>query len=158
MIQFAGNEQDNKHIVKYFDNMGIEYFCEPMPFGDYTNPTNAEQIVIERKKNLIEFAGNCGKGHMRFKNELCKAKKNGYKIIVLIEESFNYDDLPTWVNPKAKNKVRLLKDGTAINRPNMTGEQMWKICEAWKLKYPVEFKFCDRKQAPVIIATILKDD
>lgn len=158
MIQFAGNEQNNKHIIKYFKNMGIDYFCEPMPFGDYTNPMNEKQIVIERKKNLIEFAGNCGKGHMRFKNELNKAKINGYEVIVLIEEKFNYKDLKNWINPKAKNKVRILKDGTKVERPNMTGYLMWKICEAWKSKYPVKFIFCDKKESPVIIATILKDD
>lgn len=157
MIQFAGNEQNNKHIIKYFNNMGIEYFCEPMPFGDYTNPTNEKQIVIERKKNLIEFANNCGKGHLRFKNELKKAKDNGYEVVVLIEQQFNYNDLKTWVNPKAKNKTRVLKDGSKVARPNMTGEQMWKICEAWKQNYPVRFIFCDKKTSGAVIGTILRD-
>lgn len=158
MIQFAGNEQNNKHIVKYFNNMGIDYFCEPMPFGDYTNPTNEKQIVIERKKNLIEFANNCGKGHLRFKNELKKAKENGYEVVVLIEEEFKYEDLPNWVNPKAKNKARVLKDGSKVQRPNMTGKQMFKICESWKEKYPIRFIFCNKNQSPVIISTLLKDD
>lgn len=156
MIQFAGNEQNNKHIIKYFDNMGIDYFCEPMPFGDYTNPTNEKQIVIERKKNLIEFAGNCGKGHLRFKNELNKAKENGYEVVVLIEQEFNYDDLKEWVNPRAKNKTRILRDGTQVSRPNMTGLQMWKVCESWKEKYPVRFIFCNKKQSGCIIASLLK--
>lgn len=158
MIQFAGNEQNNKHIVNYFDSAGIDYFVEPMPFGDYTNPTNERQIVIERKKNLIEFAGNCGKGHMRFKNELARAKENGYGIIVLIEQKIEYEQLKNWINPKAKNKIRVLKDGGKVARPNMTGEQMYKICESWKEKYPVEFIFCDKKESPQIIANLLKDD
>lgn len=158
MIQFAGNEQNNKHIVKFFENNGIEFFVEPMPFGDYTNPTNEKQVVVERKKNLIEFAGNCGKGHLRFKNELRKAKENGYEVVVLIEQKINYEDLRSWVNPKAKNKTRVLKDGSKVARPNMTGEQMYKICESWIEKYPVKFIFCDKKDSPSVIATILKDD
>ena len=91
MIQIDTREQNNKHIIKYFENMGVEYFCEKLDFGDYTNPLNENKVVIDRKKDLVEWAGNLGKGHQRFKAELERAKDCGYKVIVLIEQKLNYD-------------------------------------------------------------------
>lgn len=158
MIQIDTREQDNRHIIKYFDNMGIDYFCEKLDFGDYTNPLNDKKVVIDRKKDLIEWAGNLGKGHQRFKRELERAKENGYKVIVLIEQKIAYEDLKTWENPKAITKMRVLKDGTQVARPAMTGLQMWKICEKWKEKYDLSIWFCDKEKSPVVIATCLKDE
>ena len=158
MIQIDTREQDNRHIIKYFDNMGIDYFCEKLDFGDYTNPLNEKRVVIDRKKNLIEWAKNLGKNHQRFKVELEKAKQNGYKVIVLIEQKIAYEDLKTWENPKAFEKIRVLKDGTQVARPAMTGLQMWKICEKWKEKYDLNIWFCDKKSSASIIATCLRDE
>lgn len=157
MIQIDTREQNNMHIIRYFDNMGIDYFSAKLDFGDYANPLKKEQIVIERKKNLIEFAGNCGKDHLRFKNELIRAKENDYKIIVLVEEKIKYEDLIYWTNPREKKKTRLLKDGTVKLVHGMDGDKMYKICEKWKEEYPLEIIFCDKKETPVIISFLLKE-
>lgn len=158
MIQIDTREQNNKHIIKYFENMGVEYFCEKLDFGDYTNPLNEKKVVIDRKKDLVEWAGNLGKGHQRFKAELERAKDCGYKVIVLIEQKLNYDDLKTWQNPMAVNKMRVLRDGTQVARPAMTGLQMWKICEKWKQKYDLNIWFCEKETSGSIIATCLRDE
>ena len=44
-------------------------------------------VVIDRKKDLQEVAGNVCQQHDRFIRELELAKELGYRMIVLIEES-----------------------------------------------------------------------
>ena len=53
--------------------------------GDYVNLENP-MVVIDRKKDLQEVAGNVCQQHERFIRELELAKELGYKMIVLVEE------------------------------------------------------------------------
>lgn len=158
MIQIDTREQNNTHILKTFDKMGIEYFDEPFDFGDYGNVFSKDKVRVERKKNLIEFAGNIGKNHARFKAELEKAKEQGYKVYILIEQEMNYEDLKYWINPRAKIKYRTLKNGTIKEIKSITGEQIWKVCENWKEKYNIEFVFVAKKFSAMKILELLEYD
>jgi len=155
MIKIDSREQANLHILKYFTEHNIQFFDDTMDFGDYENILSDKKIVVERKKSLIEFANNVGKGHARFKAELERAKELGYKVVILIEEIFDYIDLLFWNNPKSKLKHRVLKDGTKKEIRPITGTQIYRVCENWKTKYDIEFKFCSQGQSPKEILKIL---
>ena len=92
--------------------------------------------MIERKANLLELANNIGKHHVRFRNELLRARDCGAKVIVLIEE----ETLPCdWRSKRTK----------------MTGAQMAKIMQTMSEKYPVEWQFCKKADAGKRIIEIL---
>lgn len=158
MILIDTREQANTHILRDFEKAGIidgcESFNEPIEFGDYySTETN---ITVERKKNLTEFAGNCGKGHARFKNELEKLKRSCGKMYILIEQDITYEEMESWVNPKGKIKYRKLRDGTVKPIRPMNGHQMKAICDRWLEQYDIEFIFCTKKQAGNKILELLE--
>lgn len=156
IIQVDTREQANTHIIKEFEKQGIDYFDEVLDFGDYFNGDTG--ITIERKKNLTEFANNCGKGHQRFKRELERLNANGGKMYILIEEDTTFEAMKSWINPKGKTKYRKLKNGTIKPIKAMSGEQMYKICCEWKKEYPIEFVFVDKKESANKIIELLKQN
>lgn len=145
LLQVDNREQNNKQILAYFEKNCVEWTWASLDFGDYADYFSDKKVVVELKKDLIELAQNLGKGHARFKNELERAKEQGYKMIILVRQPFNYENLPQWINPKAKG-LRA-----------MSGDIMYKIFENWKTKYDFEIKFCERKEAGKNIIEILKD-
>ena len=95
-------EQVNDHIINFFDCKKIPWKKIKLEFGDYSFylPKNDElgilrdlyfdkEIMIERKANLDEFAGNIAKERDRIKKELALAPTN--KILVI--ENGSYTDM-----------------------------------------------------------------
>lgn len=156
MIQVDSREQNNSHIIREFKKHNIDY-VEGIPFGfaDYYSTEN-DVVCIERKKDLIEFCGNCGKGHHKFKKELKAANEAGFKVIILIEEDYRYEDLSLWINKKSKTFRRLI-DGTIKRLNVMDGKKMFQICEKWKERFNIEIIFCDKKNTYEKIIEILED-
>lgn len=153
IIQVDTREQANTHVLREFDRQGIEYYDEMLNFGDYWNPET--NIVVERKKNLIELAGNCGKGHQRFKSELERLGASTAKMYIVIEQDFDYNKLDEWINPRGRVKHRKLAKGVVkIIRP-MSGAQMKKICDKWLEKHNIEFVFVPKKESGKTIVEIL---
>lgn len=96
-------EQDNGHLIRYFDHKKIPYESKKLDYGDYSVriPKNDElgvtrdiyftdSIVVERKGSLSELAGNLTKDRTRFESELIRAK--GTNIALMIENA-TYSDL-----------------------------------------------------------------
>lgn len=156
MIIIDSREKENSHIIKVFDKLAVEYKKDKLDFGDYISDNYRNKYVIERKASLIEFAGNCGKGHNRFKAELERCKKAGYRMIILIEEKFKYEDLQSWKNHKSKYGYIYKKDGSIVPRRTMTGEQMYKICNEWKSEYNCLIFFCNKNKSAEIILNTLR--
>jgi len=88
-------EQENKHILGYFDKKKIKYKSKKLDFGDYSfmlpempgmgilKPLFFDnEIVIERKGSLTELSGNLTKDRERFEKELIRKKDTKFYLIV----------------------------------------------------------------------------
>jgi len=84
-------EQVNQHILKYFDEKKISYIESSLTTGDYSamigDMTLERDVVIERKANLDEIAGNFTVDRVRFEDEFTRAKAEGLKVFLLIENA-----------------------------------------------------------------------
>ena len=137
-----------KKILKTFDDFlddGITYISSKLYVGDYMVYGHPE-IVIDRKQNLGELAGNLSTKHKKFKEELMNAKAVGTKIIVLIEDD-NYsslEDVKSWKSPHT----------------NLTGDWLYKAMTTMqnkKTEYDVEFRFCKKAETGEQIIKILME-
>jgi len=95
-------EQENSHIINWFDSKGIVYKTKAMDQGDYSFfiPKNEllsiprtlyfnHEIMIERKNSLEELSGNFTEGRDRFEKEMVLAPKCKSLLI----ENSNYIDI-----------------------------------------------------------------
>jgi hypothetical protein len=99
--------------------------------GDYVNLENP-MVVIDRKKDLQEVAGNVCQQHDRFVRELELARDLGYRMIVLVEEP-NITSLPnvcSWYNWRRRTNPK------AVN-----GKTLYKIMSTMSEKYGVIWEF-----------------
>lgn len=100
-------EKCNQHITGVWQAKNIPYYIKEkgLKTGDYSIAVKTpagevisfeDKVVIERKACLTELCGNLtdnrdSAGKNRFIRELERAKKNGIKLILLIEDSQGYD-------------------------------------------------------------------
>ena len=131
IIQVDTREQKYDHVTKYFDSQGIKWVRSKCVVGDYVNLENP-MVVVDRKKDLQEVAGNVCQQHERFVRELELAKSLGYRMIVLIEEETitTLLGVPTWYNWRKKKNPRAV-----------SGKQLYKIMLTMSQKYGVEWEF-----------------
>lgn len=142
-IQIDTREKPSKnaHIERYLQNEGIPFHRSKNYVGDYYELASPF-IVVERKQNVLEFAGNAGKNHDRFKRELQRLDDIGGKMYIVIEEFIpdGLDGLRLWTH----------------KRSQMKGEVLAKICKTWKERHNIEFVFCKKTDSPKIIVDILR--
>jgi len=94
-------EKANDHIISGLDALKVAHKPIALSFGDYSImlPANQEaglyrdtffdrDIIIERKANLDELAGNFSKHREQFKNEMTRA--GGASKYLLIEQGGGY--------------------------------------------------------------------
>lgn len=97
-------EKRNEHILDFFNKKNIPYVTKKLDYGDYSCmlPANSfegqerelyfdRDIVIERKANIDELAGNLKDDAVRLKNELGAINKYGIRCILLLEDK-NFDE------------------------------------------------------------------
>ena len=84
-------EQVNGHITEYFDKNKIAYITRKLDTGDYSamigDMTLEHDVVIEKKNGLDEIAGNFTVDRERFEREFQRAKCNGTKVHLIIENA-----------------------------------------------------------------------
>jgi hypothetical protein len=104
-------------------------------------------VVIDRKKDLQEVAGNVTKDHERFVRELELARELGYKMIVLVEEPGidKLVDVCSWYNWRKKKNPR------AIN-----GKTLYKIMLTMRDKYGFEWEFTTKQKCGERIVELLE--
>ena len=138
-------EKKYDHVTDYFDKHDIKWYRSKLIVADYQNPENP-MIVVDRKQNLQEVAGNVCQQHERFVRELTLANELGYRLIVLIEEPNIklLKEVPTWYN------WRLRKNPKAIN-----GKRLYKIMSTMSEKYGVEWQFTTKENCGKRIVEIL---
>jgi ERCC4-type nuclease len=134
VIQLDSREQKYEHVTKYFDSQGIKWVRSKCIVGDYINLENP-MVVIDRKKDLQEVAGNVCQQHERFVREMELAKELGYKMIVLVEEPniTKLTDVCSWFNWRKKKNPRAV-----------SGKTLYKIMLTMSQKYGFEWQFCKK--------------
>lgn len=146
VIQVDSREQKYDHIIRYFDAQEIKWVRSKCVVGDYINLENP-MVVIDRKKDLQEVAGNVCQQHERFVRELELAKELGYRLIVLVEEP-NIKSLPqvyNWYNWRRKKNPRAVD-----------GKTLYKIMETLSNRYGVEWQFTTKEKCGERIVELLK--
>lgn len=145
IIQIDTREQKYDHVQRYFDSQGIKTVRSKCVVGDYVNLENP-MVVIDRKKDLQEVAGNVCQQHDRFVRELELARELGYKMIILVEEP-NINqlvDVCGWYNWRRK------KNPKAVN-----GKTLYKIMSTMSDKYNVSWEFTSKEKCGERIVEIL---
>lgn len=145
VIQVDSREQKYDHVVKYFDSQGIKWVRSKCVVGDYVNLENP-MVVIDRKKDLQEVAGNVTKDHARFVRELELAKDLGYRLIVLVEEP----NITTLTNVCSWYNFRKRTNPKAIS-----GKTLYKIMKTMSDKYGFEWQFCKKADCGKKIVELL---
>jgi ERCC4-type nuclease len=136
-------EKGHKSIIKYFEDNKIDYITSKLDYGDYKLYKN-NSVVIDRKNNLLELAGNLCHTleHQRINREIARAKEDGCKdFIFLIAESKikSVEDIKNWSSPHTK----------------VVGSTLLKIMQTMKQKYGVRFIIVSRKDMPKKIIDLL---
>lgn len=145
VIQIDTREQKYDHVVNYLDSQGIKHVRSKCVVGDYVNLENP-MVVIDRKKDLQEVAGNVCQQHDRFIRELELAKELGYKMIVLVEEPSitNVEQVFGWYNWRRKKNPRAV-----------SGKTLHKIMVTIQEKYGVEWQFTTKQKCGEKIVELL---
>ena len=134
-------------ILAEFDRQGVEYVRRALNFADYFNPEKPG-VVIDRKQNLLEVAGNVVQGRNRFLREVERCDRAGCKMIVLVEHSARIRELKDvigWKNPRLK-----------VSPLAVSGERLYRILFAMSLRYGIEWQFCSKDQTGKRIIEILE--
>lgn len=143
---------------------------EPVPvsFGDYYRA--GSNVVVDTKRNVAEIAQNIGgESHARFREECRRAQRDGYLLIVLIENTeriMSLPDLKKWTNTHCikcaiRNRKRCNPRETNGKCPRhntrkpIQGERLAKAMATMSAKYGVRFEFCNPNDSAKIICELL---
>lgn len=89
-------EQVWEHIEAFFKAKKIPYISRKLDVGDYAcqieDRTFEVDFAVERKANLDEIAGNFTADRERFEREFLRAKANGTKVYLIVENA-SWDDI-----------------------------------------------------------------
>ena len=132
----------HKELNEQLERLGIKVIRTKLFVGDYSRLDN-QTICVDTKKDWLEVAGNLTKQHERFRAECLRAKNNGIKLTILVEE-----DLPAdrWESPRKRN-------GEVLS--GVKGEVLQKIINTMQNKYDVNFIYCDKKETAKRLLEIL---
>lgn len=136
-----------RRILDDFERQGVRHISSKLYVGDYQRLDNG-LLVVDRKQNLQEIAGNLTQQHERFRAELERAKAAGIRIVILCEHGGQIrtlEDVKGWKNPRLKESPGAL-----------TGERMYKIMVTMTNKYGVTWEFCDKRVTGRRILEILE--
>ena len=142
-------EQVWAHLQSSWSAIGVPYEQHKLGQGDYTGaiPASAfpgyenvpgmqsleNEIVVERKANLDELAGNFTVDRERFEREFIRAQAKGIKVFLVIENA-SWQDIFSH-NYKSK-----------LNPQSLYGSLL-----AWQAKYNLTVIFCRPEESARII-------
>ena len=138
-----------ERIEQQFDDLGVKHFRSKLWVGDYQSLDNP-RLVVDRKKDLQELAGNVCQQHERFRAELIRAQEAGIQIVILCEHGgsiMTLEDVYFWENPRRRTSPGAI-----------SGQRLFKVLNTMQEKYGVRFEFCDKRQTGRRIVEILTDD
>lgn len=133
-------EQENRHLIDFFDKKKIPYKVKALKFCDYSAELKAcpelglpfdisleNVIAIERKGSggfgLNEIAGNFTNGRTAFENEFIRARSSGADIYLIIENG-SWEDIR---NHKYKSLI--------------SEKALYNSLLSWRKKYKINIDF-----------------
>ena len=148
-IQVDTREKPKEYarIGKQFDELGVQHFRSKLYVGDYQSLDNG-RLVIDRKKGLLELAGNVCQQHERFRAEMIRAQEAGIHVVILVEfyrlAPRCLEDVRRWYNPRLRTSPKAI-----------TGERLYRALYTMQQKYELGFEFCLESQTGQKILDIL---
>ena len=133
-------------VLAAFDGAGVSHASSKLYVGDYQEVGNG-LLVVDRKQNLQEVAGNVCQQHERFRAELERAKAAGIHLVILVEHGRtvrSIEDVELWKNPRLRTSPEAI-----------TGERLAKIMRTMAERYGIEWQFCDKKDTGNVIMEVL---
>ena len=134
-------EQVNQHILDYFDKKKVPYIERSMSIGDYSamlgDMTLEHSLTCERKSGLDELCSNLTADRNRFEREFLRAKANGTKVFLLIENA-------TWSDILLHNYRSKLKPQSLIAS-----------LLSWQVRFNITIIFCKPSETGQIIYGVL---
>lgn len=155
------HKQEVERIEHQFDTLGISHFRSKLYCGDYQS-LDCGRLVIDRKKDLLEVAGNVTQQHVRFRKELVRAQEANIRMIVLCEHGDDIhclEDVFFWHNPRLDETTWITVNG----RPSRikkypyatTGMQLYRCMLTIQDRYGVQWEFCEKHETGQRIAQLL---
>ena len=134
-------EQVNGHLVEWFDRNKVPYLSRALESGDYSAMLDGksfeDEVVIERKASLDEIAGNFTVGRDRFEREFTRAKANGTKVFLIVENA-------SWSDVFLGNYRSKLKP-----------QSLSAAFLSWQVRFNITIIFCKPSETARIIYGIL---
>ena len=134
-------EQVNNHITEYWDRKKVPYFTRKLNVGDYSaqlgDYTLEHDIAVERKHNLDEICGNLSQDRDRFEREFLRAKANGTKVFLLIEDA-------GWQDIYLHNY-----------RSRLSPKSLMASLMSWQVRFNITVWFCEKENTARLIHQIL---
>ena len=134
-------EQVNGHVTAWLDKHNIGHQSRALETGDYTamldGYTFEDEIVIERKANLDEIAGNFTTGRERFEREMIRAKARGLKLFLVVENA-------TWTDIFLHNY-----------RSRLDPKSLFASLMSWQAEYNLTVIFCKPSETAQILYSTL---
>lgn len=134
-------EQVNDHLVKVWDKKKVPYFTRKLDVGDYSaqlgDMTLEKDIAIERKRNIDELCGNLTADRDRFEREFLRAKANGTKVFLIVEDA-------TWEDIILQNY-----------RSKLSPKALAASLLSWQIRFNITVIFCSHGNTPTLIYQLL---
>lgn len=134
-------EQVNGHILDWFRKQKIQFVERGLSTGDYSvmwrDKSFEDEVLVERKANLDEIAGNFTTGRERFEREFTRAKANGTKVFLIVENA-------SW------SDIMLGNYRSKLNPKSFLSSFL-----SWQAEFNITILFCKPSETPRIIHGIL---
>ena len=154
VIYHDSREQETERAKRRYLRLGCPHERATLSYGDYCanarlpngewiydkSGTIAPKCVVERKANLDELAGNFCQGRQRFEREFERARDNGARIYLLVEDA-------SW--------TKLFMHSY---RSRMNPNALMASVIAFEVRYNANLSFCTEEESPRIIREILYRD
>lgn len=153
MIIYDTREQQNLHVLDYFDKKNIKYKKQKIDEGDYAAIITKRpemgihrdlyfKVAVERKNSVDELAGNLAeesdtRDDIRLIRELRRAKEKGIKMFLVIEDengkrnikagNYRSQYKPVSFMARLRSLQDLYLNGTSFINCNDTGEEIFGI-------------------------------
>lgn len=156
-------QQFGKHrnIEDFCRRKGIKIVRKCLSVGDYMLGDDGENpignISVDTKVDIMEICKDIMSiDHKRFRSECVRAKEQGIKLYVLIEQQPPYGNVDLWEVPRWKSSNEWHRYGDPMTR--VEPRTLRKAMETMTGKYGVEFRFCTRRQSPQRVIKYLKGE
>lgn len=134
-------EQVNGHIIDWFRKQKIPFIERGLNTGDYSvmwkDQSFEDEVLIERKANLDEIAGNFTVGRERFEREFTRAKAHNTKVFLIVENA-------SWTDVLLGNY-----------RSKLNPKSFLSSFLSWQAEFNITIIFCKPSETPRLIHGIL---